>query len=401
MKRNADDKTKLSHLGRSPHDYHGAVNPPVYHTSTVLRKTAAEFMDSRRHRFDKGHLFYGRMGTPTHFALEEAVAEIEGGYGALLVPSGLAAIAVAILSQAQAGDHILVADTVYTPNRSFCDGFLARMGVETTYYDPMLGADIAELFRDNTKLVFVESPGSVTFEVQDIPAIAGAARQAGIAVVMDNSWATPLHFKSIAQGVDISIHAATKFIVGHSDAMLGIVIAADEALYRRIRETDGALGMAVGPDDAFLGLRGLRSLAVRVQRHYENGLALASWLAEHPLVERVMYPPLPGDPGHDLWKRDFTGGCGLFGVVLREAPGKAGFGALMDELDYFGIGASWGGYESLIMPTKPEASRTATEWNAPGRTFRIHCGLEDAQDLIGDLEAGLDRLATHLKKTGG
>lgn len=236
--------------------------------------------------------------------------------------------------------------------------------------------------------------------MQDIPAIASAAKAAGLTVLMDNSWATPLHFKSMAMGVDISIHAATKFIVGHSDAMLGIIVSATEVLYREVRATNGLLGMAVGPDDAYLGLRGLRSLAVRVQRHYENGMVLAAWLAEHPLVERVMYPPLPGDPGHDLWKRDFTGGCGLFGVILRDAPGKEGFGALMDELDYFGIGASWGGYESLIMPTRPEGTRTATQWQAPGRSFRIHTGLEEVQDLIGDLEAGLSRLERHLKTRG-
>jgi cystathionine beta-lyase len=401
MKKDADDRTKLSHLGRNPEAYQGAANTPVYHTSTVIKRSAAEFMESRKHRYDKGTLFYGRMGTPTHFALEEALAEIEGGYGGLLVPSGLAAITVAILSQVKAGDHILVADTVYTPNRYFCDGFLAAMGVETTYYDPLIGGGIAGLIRDQTKLIFVESPGSVTFEVQDIPAIADAAHARGAVVAMDNSWATPLHFKSFAHGVDISVHAGTKFVAGHSDAMLGIVLTANEERYVRVREASGLLGMAVGPDDAYLGLRGLRTLAVRLDRHFETGKTIAAWLAEHPMVERVMYPPLPGDPGHDLWQRDFTGGCGLLGVTLREVPGKEGFGALMDELDYFGIGSSWGGYESLIMPTRPESSRTATEWGAPGRTFRIHCGLEDAQDLIGDLEAGLDRLAAHLKNSGG
>ena len=401
MKNDADDRTKLSHLGRSPQDYQGAVNPPVFHTSTVLMPSAAEFMESRKRKYEKGYLFYGRTGTPTHFALEEALAEIEGGHGSLLVPSGLASITVAILSQVKAGDHILVADTVYTPNRYFCDGLLKAMGVETTYYDPLVGGGIAELIRDDTKLVFVESPGSVTFEMQDIPAIADAAHAKGVRVVMDNSWATPLHFKSFAHGVDIAVHAGTKFIVGHSDAMLGAIIAANEELYVQIRETAGALGMAVGPDDAYLGLRGLRTLAVRLDRHFETGKTIAAWLAEHPMVERVMYPPLPGDPGYDLWQRDFTGGCGLLGVTLRDVPGKEGFGALMDELEYFGIGASWGGYESLIMPTRPEGSRSATEWGAPGRTFRIHCGLENAQDLIGDLEAGFDRLAHHLKKSGG
>ena len=400
MKKDSDDRTKLSHLGRRPQDYHGAANPPVYHTSTVVKPSAAEFLEARKHKYDKGTLFYGRMGTPTHFALEEAVAEIEGGYGSLLVPSGLAAITIAILSQVKAGDHILVADTVYTPNRAFCDGFLAAMGVETSYYDPLIGGDIAGLIRDNTRLVFVESPGSVTFEVQDIPAIAEAAHARGLKVAMDNSWATPLHFKSFAHGVDISVHSGTKFIVGHSDAMLGVVIAGNEELYVRIRETAGALGMAVGPDDAYLGLRGLRTLAVRLDRHFETGKTLAAWLAGHPLVERVMYPPLPGDPGHALWRRDFTGGCGLFGVTLRQAPRKEGLGALMDELAYFGIGASWGGYESLIMPTNPTATRSATEWPAPGRTFRIHCGLEDSEDLIDDLAAGLDRLAAHFKRSG-
>lgn len=400
MKDGADDKTKLAHLGRAPHDYHGAVSVPVYHTSTVLKRSVAEFLDRGGPLDEKGKLVYGRSGSPTHFALEDAVAELEGGFGALLAPSGLAAITVAILSQAKAGDHILVADAVYTPNRRFCEGFLASMGVETTFYDPLIGDGISELFRDNTKLLFLESPGSVTFEVQDVPALAAAAREAGIVTAIDNSWATPLAFKPFAHGVDISVHAGTKFIVGHSDAMLGVIVAATEELYADLRRTNGALGMAVGPDDAFLGLRGLRTLGVRLQRHFETGLALAAWLSEHPLVERVMFPPLPGDPGHDLWQRDFTGGSGLFGVTLRDVPGKEGLGVLMDDLAYFGIGASWGGYESLIMPTRPEGTRSATEWEAPGRCFRIHSGLEDAHDLIADLEGGLDRLAAYLKSRG-
>jgi cystathionine beta-lyase len=282
-------------------------------------------------------------------------------------------------------------DSCYGPARTFCEKVLTRYGIATTYYDPLIGEDIAHLMRPNTKVVYVESPGSLTFEVQDVPAIAEAAHQAGAKVLMDNTWASPWLFPSFARGVDVSIHAATKYIVGHSDVMLGAVITTEE-MYLPVRTMAANLGHCAGPDDAYYALRGLRTLSVRLERHQKNALEVARWLRSRPEVARVLYPALPEDPGHALWKRDFTGASGLFGVVLKPAP-KAAVYAMIDALDLFGIGSSWGGFESLILPTEPERGRTATRWAAEGPTLRLHIGLEDPQDLIEDLDRGFHRLA--------
>jgi len=337
-----------------------------------------------------GVVRYGLSGTPTTFALEELLAKIEGGYRAAIVSSGLAAVTAPLQGLLQQGDHLLMVDSAYGPARNFCNRVLTRMGVETTYYDPLIGDGIAQLMRPNTKVVYVESPGSLTFEVQDVPAIAAVAHRHGAKVVMDNTWATPYLFRSFEHGVDVSLHAATKYIGGHSDVMLGAVIANEES-WLPVRSMIADLGHCAGPDDIFFGLRGMRTLSVRLERHQKNATEVALWLQSRPEVSRILYPALPEDPGHALWKRDFLGASGLFGIVLRPAP-KAAVDAFIDSLDLFGIGASWGGYESLIQPSYPERSRTATRWQAEGPLVRIHIGLEDPQDLIADLAQGLDRL---------
>ena len=382
--------TLLAHAGRDPEANYGIINPPVYHASTVVFPTLAALEESEKDPFTG--VTYGRFGTPTTFALEEAVAALEGGYRAVAVPSGLAAIAASLIAFVVTGDHVLVADNVYGPTRQrVCDLILARMGVEVTYYDPLVGADIARLMRDNTRVVFLESPGSLTFELQDVPAIAAAAKARGAVVVMDNTWATPLYFKPLAHGVDISIQAATKYIVGHADAMLGVITTTEEH-FQTVKTMAHALGHAAAPDDCYLALRGLRTLAVRLARHQETGLALARWLEGRPEVARVLHPALPDDPGHSLWKRDFTGACGLFSIVLKDFP-KSAVAAMLDGLELFAMGFSWGGYESLILLVDPEAVRSAVPWTASGPTLRLHAGLEDVQDLTADLERGFERLA--------
>lgn len=383
--------TLLGHAGRDlpPRGGH-AVNPPVVRASTIVFDSLADWADALPRRMEPDFMQYGRFGTPTHFALNEAVARLEGAHAALALPSGLAAIVATYLAFLGPGDHVLVADTVYAPNRNTCTGLLARIGVETTFYDPGVGAGIAELIRPETKLVFLEAPGSLTFEMQDVPAIADAARARGVPTAIDNTWATPLYFRPFDHGVDVSIMAGTKYVVGHSDAMLG-TIATTATHYERIKKATHELGYAVGPDDAWLALRGLRTLSVRLARHHDTGLTLAAWLAGRPEVARVFHPGLPGDPGHALWRRDFKGASGLFGLELKPVP-EAAVAALVDGLQLFGIGASWGGFESLVLPTRPEKLRTAVAWNGRGPTLRFHAGLEDPDDLIADLAAGFERL---------
>lgn len=380
--------TMLAHAGRNPKANHGIVNPPVYHASTVIFPTVKAMEESQASPI--GRIHYGRYGTPTTMALEEAVAALEGGDKAISVPSGLSAIACTLQALLKAGDHALITDSAYFPTRKLCNGLLAGWGVEVTYYDPMIGGGIAELIRPNTTLVFVESPGSITFEVQDVPAIAAAARARGAVVVMDNTWSAGYYFQPFRHGVDISIQAATKFIAGHSDAMLGVITTRNE-LYERIKATTVALGVCAGVDECYLGLRGLRTLAARMPRHQETGLKLAHWLKSRPEVERVLHPALPDCPGHELWTRDFTGASGLFTVVFKEFP-KKGVEAMLDNLDLFGMGFSWGGYESLILPVYPSKMRSATTWTHPGPAVRVHAGLEDPDDLIADLAAGIARL---------
>jgi cystathionine beta-lyase len=377
--------TDIVHAGREPFAHHGFVNPPVYRGSTVLFRSVESF-ERRGQRY-----VYGRRGTPTSEALETAVAQLEGGARTWLAPSGVAAIATALLSFTKAGDHILVADTVYQPTRRICDGPLKRFGVETTYYDPTIGADIARLMRPSTSLVYTESPGSLTFEVQDIPAIAAAAHAVGALVVMDNTWASPLYFKPFAHGVDISIQAGTKYIVGHADAMLGAITVTQPLSSRLVAEA-GGLGICAGTEEMYLGLRGLRTIGVRLERHWRSGVEIAGWLETRPEVARVIHPALPSHPQHELWRRDFLGASGLFAIVLKPCAKRA-VAAMIDGLALFGLGASWGGYESLVLPFDAAKTRAAGAWQPQGPTVRLHIGLEDVGDLKADLEAGFARLA--------
>ena len=382
-------ETRLVTSGRDARAYHGFVNPPVYHASTLLYPTAEDQV-AHRSRYS-----YGRRGTPTSEALEEALRELdgEGCAGVALLPSGLAAISAALLATARAGDHILVTDSVYRPTRNFCSGVLKRLGVETTYYDPLLGADIAKLFKPTTRVVFVEAPGSQSFEMQDIPAIAEIAHTKGAVVLMDNTWATPLYFRAFEKGVDLEIQAGTKYIGGHSDIMFGCV-SANAATLPALKDTVYSMGLCVGPDDMYLALRGLRTLGIRLTRHFQSGLRIAQWLEKRPEVLRVLHPALANDPGNALWKRDFTGACGLFSVVLKPTSEKS-VHAFLNELALFGLGYSWGGFESLAILFDCTEYRTATKWAPGGPTIRFHIGLEDTDDLIADLEHGFAALAAN------
>jgi cystathionine beta-lyase len=377
--------TAVVHGGRDPALQHGFVNPPVYRGSTVIFPTldAIEGYDQQPYK-------YGRHGTPTTAALEAAICGLEGGARTLLTASGYQAVTTAILAFVRAGDNILMVDSVYQPTRRFCDTLLARLGVTTTYYDPLIGAGIGALIQPNTRLVFTESPGSLTFEVQDIDAIVKAAKARDVIVAMDNTWATPLYYQPLAHGVDVSINACTKYIVGHADAMLG-AITANEETARLVEDARATLGGCPGSEETYLGLRGLRTLAVRLDRHQRSGLAVAEWLEGRPEVERVLHPALPSDPGHALWKAQFSGASGLFSVILKPAP-RAALAAMLDGLQLFGMGYSWGGYESLIVPFNPKRYRTATAWTAEGPALRLHIGLDEVSDLIADLEAGFERL---------
>ena len=374
--------TRLVIAGRDAQAYHGFVNPPVYHASTVLYPTAEDQV-AHRSRYQ-----YGRRGTPTSDALENALIALEGEAcaGVTLLPSGLAAISTALISAVSAGDHLLVSDSVYRPTRHFCNGVLKRMGVATTYYDPLVGADIGKLFRPNTRAVFVEAPGSQSFEMQDIPAIAKVAHEKGALVLMDNTWATSLYFRAFEKGVDLSIQAGTKYIGGHSDIMFGCV-SANAKTFPALKQTIITMGLCVGPDDMYLALRGLRTLSVRLERHYQSGLKVARWLAQRPEVQRVLHPALESDPGHKIWQRDFSGACGLFSIVLKPTSEKS-VHAFMNKLTLFGMGFSWGGFESLIILFDCTEYRTATKWAPGGPTLRLHIGLEDADDLIADLGQG-------------
>jgi cysteine-S-conjugate beta-lyase len=385
--RNQRAATRLVNAGRDPFAHHGYVNTPVYHASTLLYPSAEEYIAHR------GRYQYGRRGTPTSEALETALADIEGPQceAVTLLPSGLAAISIALLSAVRAGDHVLVTDSAYGPTRTFCDTILPRYGVAATYYDPVIGDGIASLMRPNTTAVFVESPGSLSFEIQDVPAIAAVAHANDAVVLMDNTWASPIYFRPLDHGADLVVQAGTKYIGGHSDVMLGTV-SANAKTVKDVKAMVGLNGWCVGPDDVYLGMRGLRTLAVRLDRHYESGLAVARWLEQRPEIMRLLHPGMPGHPGHALWKRDFTGASGLFSVVLKPVPQKAVY-AFLDTLELFGIGPSWGGYESLATPFNCAPARTATRWEPGGPTVRFHIGLEAVEDLIADLERGFAALA--------
>ena len=377
--------TRIVHAGRDPFAYHGFVNPPVYRGSTVL------FPDLDTLESGKQTYTYGRKGSPTMKALEEALCELEGGHRTVLAPSGLGAVTTALLAFARSGDHILVVDTCYRPTRQFCDQVLKGLGVEVTYFDPLIGAGIEALLQPNTRIVYTESPGSQTFEMQDIPAIVEVAHARGLVVMMDNTWATPLFFDAHEYGVDYSIQAGTKYLAGHSDVLIGTVSARTPEQYKTLRDSWSALGVTVGSDDAFLTLRGSRTMSVRLLEQQKAGLDMALWLQSRPEVARVHYPALPDDPGHKLWKRDFTGASSLFSITLKPASMNA-VAAMIDGLELFGIGASWGGFESLALPFDCKAYRTATKWEPEGPTIRFHIGLEDREDLKADLDAGFARL---------
>jgi len=375
-------ETRLVTAGRDTRAQMGFVNPPVVHGSTVLYPTAD---DLHAHR---GAYQYGRHGTPTTKALQQTLMALEGPEcaGVGIAPSGLAAISTTLLAVLKAGDHLLVCDSIYRPTRNFCNGLLARYGVETTYFDPLIGAGIATLIKPNTRAVMIEAPGSQSFEMPDIPAIAAVAHAHGALVIDDNTWATPLFHRSLDQGVDISIQAATKYIGGHSDIMFG-TISANAKAWPAIQETIRLLGVCAGPDDVFMALRGLRTLAVRLAQHHRSGLDMAHWLAGRPEVARVLHPALESDPGHAIWKRDFTGASGLFSIVLKEAPQQA-VDALLNTVTLFGMGYSWGGFESLVIPFDCTSYRSATSWAPGGPTLRLHIGLENVEDLKADLARG-------------
>lgn len=378
--------TQLVHGGRRTEWTQGIVNPAVWRASTVLYDDIAAMRAAGRN--PDAQLYYGRRGTPTQWALADALTALEpGAHGTLLYPSGVAAVAGALLSVLRPGDDLLMVDSAYEPTRAFCRTMLAPFGITTRFYDPRIGAGIADLIGPNTRALFMESPGSLTFEMQDVPAMCAVARARGVVTMLDNTWATPLLFPALANGVDLAIMACTKYVVGHSDAMLGSVTAT-AAAWPALKANAVAMGQHVAPDDAFLGSRGLRTMGVRLRQHGASALKVATWLAGRPEVARILFPALPGDPGHALWKRDFTGASGLFGVVMNGGDDAART-RMIDGLALFGIGFSWGGFESLVIPVDPASLRTATRWSAEGPMIRLHIGLEDPDDLIADLARGL------------
>jgi cystathionine beta-lyase len=385
-----EPETRLVHAGRDPGQHHGTVNPPVSRASTIVYPTLAEFEGRRARRYTS--YTYGANGTPTTVALAEALAELSGGARTVLTSSGLAAVAQALTAFLRQGDHLLVADSVYEPSREFCSTVLARFGVDVEYYDPLIGEEgLVRLLRPATRAVYCESPGSLTFEVQDVPAIARAAHAGGALVLLDNTWATPLHFRAFEHGVDVEVQAGTKYLAGHSDLVIGAVTTRDEALYRAVRDGSIAFGDAPAPDVCYETLRGLRTLAVRLRQQSASALRLAEWLARRPEVARVLHPALPADAGHALWKRDFGGAASVFGVLLHPVSRPA-LEAMVEGLRLFRIGASYGGFESLIVPAHPPAERAARPWRVPGPLLRLHVGLEAIEDLIADLEEGFVRL---------
>ena len=383
--------TKLIALGRAPVRAQGPVNLPVHRASTIL----SENLDGYVHRFDGDNRFnnviYGSTGTQNSQALAEAVAAVESGHRTVVTGSGLSAVTMAVSAVVRAGDHVLVPDSVYGPTRWFCAEILCRYGVETSFYDPAIGAGIAEVMRESTRLVYTEAPGSLTFEMQDVPAIAKAAHERGALVAMDNTWATPLYFRPLEHGVDISIQAGTKYFAGHSDLVIGMITTATDELFKTIADQTFAFGDFASPDDCFLALRGMRSLSVRLERQSASAMKVARWLEARSEVKQVLYPALESDPGHALWKRDFGGASSLFGLAMHTTD-EAAVARMVNGFDLFRIGSSWGGYESLVAYNRMPIPRTIVPWTETPFLLRMHIGLEDPDDLIADLEAGLGRL---------
>ena len=382
-------ETQIVSLGRDKKWTKGVINPPVFRASTMLFDTMEEMRFAAKNKAN-GELYYGRRGGPTHFAFQAAIAELEGGAGTALYPSGTAAISGALLSFLKAGDHLLMVDNVYEPTRALCDGLLAGFGIETTYYDPLIGAGIADLIRPNTKVLFLESPGSITMEIQDVPTLSAIAHQHDMIVMLDNTWASPINSRPFAMGVDISIQAATKYIVGHSDVMMGTATA-NEKQWPQLREHSYLLGQCTSPDDVYLASRGLRTLGVRMAQHEQNALKVANWLATRPEVDHLRHPAFASCPGHEFFKRDFSAANGLFSFVLKEGDLKS-VTALVENMQHFKMGFSWGGYESLILGVFGiDKIRTVTQWDSSKPLIRLHIGLENVDDLIADLEAGFAR----------
>jgi cystathionine beta-lyase len=384
--------TRLASAGRRKEWTAKVVNPPVWRASTILYDSVAD-LDAGGATNADGNWFYGRRGTPTQWALAEALTEMEpGAAGTMLYPSGVAALAGALLSVLKPGDHLLMVDSAYDPTRSLCMGLLKRIGVKTTFYDPVIGGGIADLIQPDTRVIFMESPGSLTFEIQDVPAIVAAAQARGITTIIDNTWATPHFFQPLSLGVDMSVMALTKYVIGHSDGMAGSVTA-NAAHWKDLRHTAQQLGQFLSPDDSWIALRGLRTLDVRLKQHQASALEIARWLEDQPEVARVLHPALPSHPCHAIWARDFGGSTGLFSFILKGGS-IAARTALIDGLAHFGIGFSWGGFESLALPIDPQKYRSATRWEAEGPAVRLQIGLEDTGDLIADLRAGLDRFSS-------
>lgn len=377
--------TRLTQLGRNTKEQLGFVNSPVYRGSTVVFDTVEDLENSR------AAFVYGTLGTPTIKNLEDAWTELTGAAGTVMSPSGLGAIALALMTTLKAGDHLLIPDTVYRPTRSFCNQTLKKFGVTTTYYDPMVGAGIVELIRPETSTLFLESPGSQTFEIQDIPLLTEIARSRGIKTIIDNTWATPIFFQAHQHGCDLSVEAGTKYLSGHSDLLMGMVSANAET-WPELRATYDSMAMLPGAEDCFLALRGLRTLHIRLQEAESRALKVARWLEQQPEVKTILHPAFESCPGHEFWKRDFTGSTGLFSIILDPVFSKSAVTEMLNGLELFAMGYSWGGFESLIIPFDCSDYRTATRWQEAGKTLRLQIGLEDTDDLINDLRQGLDRL---------
>ncbi len=397
MEKGIKEATKIVHAARNPKEQGWMVNPPIYQTSTIVFPTLKDLMYAERGYSNNDlvepyELKYGRYGTQSNFALEKAIAELENGYNSFVTASGAAAINTALIAFLKQGDHMLVVDSTYSPTRSFADKFLKKLGVETTYYDPAIGEDIQKLIKKNTKVIFMESPGSLSFEMQDVPAICKVAKKHNIVTILDNSWASGIYYKPLDHGVDVSVMAVTKYINGHSDVIMG-AITIREKHFRVMYEAFRYMAATAAPFSCYMAQRGFRTSKLRMDHCFKNAVELAKWLEQRPEVEKVLYPALPSSEGYAIWKRDFTGAAGLFSIILDKKYSNESLARMLDKLHYYAMGYSWGGYESLILPFDAGSVRSATKWNYGDKTcLRINVGLEDIEDLKADLEAGFKRL---------